>query len=112
MFHGKHTMTKITDGAHMDNCPITCADIHAAEHIFGPNLGALKGKSVTKASIPVSGKIESVPPSIMERYQKAVMATDIMFINELPFLVTITCGIHFGTIEFLENRQVPTIEAS
>jgi hypothetical protein len=47
----------------------------------------------------------------MECYQKAIMATDIMFINKLPFLVTITHGIHFGMIEFLENPQVPTIEA-
>jgi hypothetical protein len=96
-------MTKITDGAHMDNCPITDGDIRAAEHIIGPTVLVLKGKIVTKASVPVSGKIESVPQSIMEHYQKTIMSMDIMFINKLPFLVTITCGIHFGMIEFLEN---------
>jgi hypothetical protein len=46
----------------------------------------------------------------MQQYQRAVMGMDIMFINKLPFLVTITRGLPFGTIEFLENRQVPTVQ--
>jgi hypothetical protein len=30
-----------------------------------------------------------------------------MFIDKLPFLVTITCGIHFGMIEFLGELTGP-----
>ncbi len=37
---------KIVEGGMMQNCPITRADIAAAEDIFGPNLGSLKGKTV------------------------------------------------------------------
>jgi hypothetical protein len=40
------------------------------------------------------------------------MGMDIMLINKLPFLVTITHGLHFGTIEFLENWQVPTVQTA
>jgi hypothetical protein len=36
-----------------------------AEHIFGPNLGALKGKMVNCPSVPVAGCIEGVPPTIL-----------------------------------------------
>jgi hypothetical protein len=86
---------KIADGAHMDNCPVTRWDIRAAECIFESNLGAQKGKTVSKVSTPVAGKIYCVPRSIMERFQKAIMGVDIMFINKLPFLITITHGLHF-----------------
>jgi hypothetical protein len=76
----------------MYNCPITDGDIRAAEHIIGPTVLVLKGKIVTKASVPVSGKIESVPQSIMEHYQKAIMYMDILcsstsFHSWLPSLV-------------------------
>jgi hypothetical protein len=32
-----------------------------------------------------------------------------MYINKLPFLITYSRSLHFGTVEFLDNRQIPTI---
>ena len=81
----------------------------AAERIFGPNLGALKGKTVYRRGVLVSGRIEGVPPSILERYQKVTLSIDIMFVNGIPFLLTISRGLQFGTAENLLNRQVPTV---
>jgi hypothetical protein len=66
MFPGVQKLTQITNGAHVDNCPVTRSDIRVAEHIFGSNLGALKGKTVTKSSVPVSSKTDMVSRSIME----------------------------------------------
>jgi hypothetical protein len=37
---------RIADRNLMPNCPVTCRDILAAEDIFEPNLGSLKGKTV------------------------------------------------------------------
>ena len=39
---------KIVDQNLLPNCPVTRADIMAAEKIFGPDLGILKGKTVRK----------------------------------------------------------------
>jgi hypothetical protein len=37
---------KIVDNHLLPNCPITREDIKAAEDIFGPDVGSLKGKMV------------------------------------------------------------------
>jgi hypothetical protein len=34
---------------------------------------------------------------------------DIMFVNKIPFLATTSRGLHFGTVENLTNRKVPTV---
>jgi hypothetical protein len=62
-----------------------------AEWIFSPNLGALNGKTTKQATVPVAGRIDGVPPNILQRYQAVVLAVDIMFINKIPFLITTSC---------------------
>ena len=32
-----------------------------------------------------------------------------MFINKLPFLIMVSRGLCFGTVEFLTNHQIPTV---
>mgnify|MGYP006914687250 FL=1 len=50
-----------------------------------------------------------VPISILARYRKVTLCADIMFVNKIPFFVTISRNIKFGTIEVLKNRKHPTI---
>jgi hypothetical protein len=48
------------------NCPITVQDIMAAEHIFGPDVGCLKGKRTRTNADPVRVQLTGVLVSIME----------------------------------------------
>ena len=50
------------------NCPITRQDILAAEHIFGPDLGSLKGKTVRQKPRLVKVHISNIPATIMAQY--------------------------------------------
>jgi hypothetical protein len=109
MFPGVRAYTKIADSQLIANCPIGHVDIVTAEQIFGPNLGALKGKTTKQSSVPVAGHLNGVPPSILERYQDVTLAVDIMFVNKIPFLITTSRGLHFGTVKNLPNGQVPTM---
>ena len=106
MFPGVRQLYKIADQNLLRNSPITRADIRAAEDIFGPNLGALKGKTPARRSTVVSGGRDGVPPDILDRHRDLVVSMDIFFINKIPFLLTTSRNLHFGTVEAIPNRQV------
>jgi hypothetical protein len=94
---------------HIRNCPINKQHIQTAETIFGPNLGSLKGKTTYHALPHVVGHITPVPHNTLANHCNIHLTVDIMYINKLPFLVTYSRSLCFATIEFLDNRQTPTI---
>jgi hypothetical protein len=94
----------------LPNCPITARDILAAERIFGPDVGSLKGKTVRRAADHVEISTVDIPSCLIRQYRNIVLTADIMFVNKIPFLVTISRHIKFGTTaEILANQQLKTI---
>ena len=96
---------------HLNDCPVSRADILAAEDIFGSNVGSLKGKTPRKSTAHVHGSTDGVPHDIMRIHQRITLTVDIMFVNTIPFLVTMSRNMHFGTVEALPNRQTSTIKS-
>ena len=97
--------------SHLKGCPVTKADVQAAEDIYGPNLGALKGKTVARPNPHVPAGVDHVPTSIMDVHRSVTLAIDIMFINKVAFLITTSCNLKFGTVEAISNCQITTIIA-
>ena len=89
----------------LPNCPITVDDIIAAEHIFGADVGSLKGKTTRLAPNKIRPINRSIPPEMYQKYKKITICIDIMFINKIPFLVSKSRKILFSTAEMLINRQ-------
>ena len=96
---------------HLKGCPLTKADIQAVEDIYGPNLGALKGKTVDRPNPHVPAGVDHVPTSIMEVHHSVTLAIDVMFINKVAFLITTSRNLKFGTVEAISNRQITTVMA-
>jgi len=92
------------------NCPITRRHIQAAKDIYGPNIGSLRGRTPRQNVGHIAAYIDPVPPEILITHGNVVLAIDIMFINKVAFLITISRGLHIGTITVLENRQVKYVQ--
>ena len=87
------------------NFPVTFEDVKNAKLIFGPDITSLKGKSVRrKPSSVVTDYIET-PREILESRKELEVSTDIIFINKLPFLVSISRGLNFTTIEYFSTKN-------
>ena len=86
------------------NCPVTFDDVKNAKLIFSTDATSLKGKSGMRNPDNVVTDYVEIPWKILESRKELEVSTDIMFVNKLPFLVTISKGLKFTTIDYLSNK--------
>jgi hypothetical protein len=100
---------KIVENNLLPNCPVTRDDIMAAKQIFGPDLGSLKGKTVHRKGEHVEYAAVPIPAIIMAQYRNVIIGADIMVVNKLAFLVTISRNIKFSTAELIPDQKDKTL---
>jgi len=93
----------------MPNCPITTQDIKNAKIIFGKDVGALKGKTTRKTPLPVVTDYVYVPSSIYQANHMVTLCADIIFVNKIPFLTSVSRNMHFITAQKLGSRKEKNI---
>jgi hypothetical protein len=92
---------------------VTRQDIMAAEDIFRPNVGSLQGKTVRRAPHAAQlAPIVALPVKIMARYRAVLLTADLMFVNSIPFLITFSPNVRFGTVEKLGCKSNTMIMAA
>ena len=87
------------------NCPITLADVEAAEHIFRPDIGSLKGNTTRQNPPIIDSPVTTIPVGILKHYQKVTLCVDIMYVNRVVMIVSISRNIKFATIEAIPNNK-------
>ncbi|GAX19421.1 hypothetical protein FisN_4Lu403 [Fistulifera solaris] len=112
MYPSDRQLEEIVDHNLIKNLDVTRSDIQAANDIFGPNVGSLYGKTVRKASPRVQSMANGIPADIQSKCKNIVLGIDILFVNKVPFFITTSRDLHFGTVEDLNNRQIPTVSAA
>ena len=95
----------------LPNSPVTINDIHNAELVFGPDVGTLRGKTVRQSPGKVRTIRNQLPMSVYDKYRDVTICVDVMFVNNLPMLVSISRKIKFGTIESIPNRKTHSLVA-
>jgi hypothetical protein len=91
------------------NCPVTPSNVDNANKIFGPDLATLKGKTVRVTPPVVMTDYVQIPQEIVSLNRNVKLGIDIMFVNGLPFMVSISCKIKFTTVEYLLGWKQPQL---
>lgn len=91
------------------NCDVSEQDVTNARHIFGPDIGSMKGKTTRRKEGHVQMKVRPVPQSVMDRHKEVFVCFEVMYLNGTAFLVSISRRIRFCTVEALDNRRSDTI---
>jgi hypothetical protein len=53
-----------------------------------------------------------VPPYSFNHYHEFTLARDIMFVNQIPFSMTISRNICFGTATMIQDKHTKTLLAA
>ena len=86
------------------NCPVTVEDFIRADKIYGRDIHSLKGKTTrTQPNRLVTDYVE-IPPSVLEKNKHMTLSIDIMYVNIIPFVTTISRNIKFTTAEAIQKR--------
>jgi len=74
----------------LQDCPIKPSDIANAHKNFGPDQANIRGKTVRRKPVHISTKIVEIPQHILSNQQHVTLSADAMFVNEVPFLVSVS----------------------
>jgi len=91
---------------------VTRQDILRAEDIFKPNIRPVKGKTTHTTQKHIEVNLKDIPQEITEKHGGITLAIDIMFINKIPFVMTTSHKIYFGTAELVKDMQNNTLVTS
>ena len=85
--------------------PITRQDVKVAEEIYGQNLYALKGKTTNQKVNHVIAPIIRIMKQILKECKNITLCIDVMFINGIKFLLTVSRNIDFVTAQYVPSKK-------
>ena len=99
----------------ISNIPVYPADISNASVLYGAKpLDEVRGKTVRMKPDRVRtdvGTVE-VPRGIYNQHQFVTLTADVMFVNGVPFLVTLSRQIRLRTAEHIPTRSASQLSSS
>jgi hypothetical protein len=94
------------------NCSVTSTDIYKAHKLFDDDIATLRGETVRNTPDTVVANYVEIPMEILDMNKAVTIAADVMFVNGLPFVVTISRKIKFTTTEYVPSRSRSNIVKS
>ena len=88
---------------------MTKEDIKIAEDIYGKDISTLKGKSTRTKPIPKVRDVLEIPKALLLKHQNVELCADIMYIQNMSFLTTISKNIMYCTIEWIPDKTTTTM---
>jgi len=105
-FLGDNTLEDLLRRGKIRNTEVTALDVRRARDIWGPSLGVLKGKSTSLKGKPITAigdKLQTL------QQKKQELHADIMFVNGVPYLISVLMPVEHVQITKLNGRDNFTI---
>ena len=83
---------------------MTASDVSRADKSYGKDIHALEGETSRTKPKPVVIDYMVMPKNILENNKNITLSIDIMFVNKIPFVTTISRNIKFTTVEVIQKR--------
>ena len=100
--------TIIKMNAIQDN-PVTKSDIKLMEHLYRPNIPTVKGKTTRQCPHKLVNNMVSIPHELHDTQCNICLYIDIMYVNGMPFLTTISKNIKYHTAMWVPDCTASTI---
>ena len=91
--------------------PITESDIKLMECLYGLNIPTIKGKTTRQCPHKLVSDMVSIPHELHDTQHDICLYIDIMYINGMPFLSTISKNTKYHTAMWVTDHTAPTIES-
>ena len=100
---------RILKASSLPNCAVTPWDVVIANKLFGPDVGPLKGMTM-RCGPPIIDSPMSVDITpILKYYGEVTLCMDLMYMNKVPLLVTLSRNVRFGMVEAVKDRKETTL---
>ena len=86
--------------------PITKSDVKLMECLYRPNIPTIKGKTTRRCPHKLVSDVVSIPQEICDTQHDVCLYIDIMHINGMPFLTTISNNIKYHTAMWVADCTV------
>ena len=96
----------------IQDCPVTVEDVDMAERIFGKDIASIKGKSTRSKPKSAVHHTVAIPPELVKIQHNVDLCIDTIFVNEMPFLTSISKRIMYRTAQWIPNRELETYEVA
>ena len=96
----------------MNYCPATITDVDNACKCFGPILGGVRGKTTRQNPEHVTTDYVDIPKDFLALHKYMTLVADVMLVNNIPFLITVYCGLKFVTVKHILRRTAKHLRKS
>ena len=98
-----HNMVK---NKYIENVPVKPAHINItnAHIIFGPSIAGVRGRTICCKPERVEAEPGRIPDDFHRLQKFVVLTADMMFVNRIAFLATLSRKIQLGTVEQLPSQ--------
>ena len=87
-------------------CLVTLDDIKNYNTIFIPDVSSLKGKMMRRQPNLVVSNYTKAQKDILQLHNTVSVVVDIMFVNGMTFLVSISIHVKFTMFQFIGKRMI------